>query len=468
MALLLSLYGCIIGDNEKKTTSYDSLKKEAKVKNHESDENTDGEKEVKKDEVTIAIFEPYHWGLQLRFPILMTELNKIKEEIGIRVEYDVIRGKSEEEFLKKLNTKLYLDNGPTLIYFYNMPTKIYTESGVALNLEGKIENLDNIYDSIRDKNNYFVPIGMETNFIELNKYESSKMGIEEPDLNWSWDDYITIRDKWLKENGRKLKSRLISETYYHKINEIDIIDMKSKKANINTKEVKDTIKDLRDEFLYGKYEVPNNLKEEDYYKIFFDFNNLTKEEQTKYNNFDSLPLNYIFHYPSENGLYTSTLDNKIRKNKAVLPYTGARGENVYLAGFLVNKNGKNIDNAIKFLNYILSDKTQMKLYADFKKLGSRFYPVNKNIENKIKKVEKNGDFNEKALQLKEYQLEKIKSGEYKTKIVYKDQNMKMFTLRNKLYKDIFKLVFADEEYSDSKLERKLQELENQYNIYLNE
>ena len=469
MALLLSLYGCTTGDNEKKITSDNSLKEEIENKEDNSNDSIDDKKGVKEDEVTIAIWDPYYWELQIKFPMLRGELAKIKEKTGINIRYDVIEAENQQEFIKKLNTKLYLDKGPTLIYFYNMPTKIYTESGVALKLKGKVENLENVYDSIRDKNDYFIPIGMETYFIEMNGYESSELEIEEPDFNWNWDDYRTIRDKWLEENGRVLKSYLMRQIYYHKIDQLNVIDIKEKEAKINTEEVKTALKDLRNEFLSGKYELPSNFEQEYYYKACFDINNLSDEERYgKYSRFISLPANDIFECTGENGLYTSTLHKKIRKNKIVLPYVPDRDKSLHLTGFLINRNGKNIDNAIEFLNYILSDKAQMELYSTFKKLEMRFYPVNKNIEDKIKEIEKNGDLDKKVLKLKEYELERIKNGENKPNRVYKEENIKIFTLKDKLYKDIFKLIFSDEEYSDSKLERKLQELENQYNIYLNE
>ena len=250
---------------------------------------------------------------------------------------------------------------------------------------------------------------------------------------------------------------------------MNIIDIEDKKVNINTRSVKNIIKDLRKEFLGGKYKLPDNFKEENYYKACFEFNSLTQEEKLgKYNNFLTIPSDYIYPYSGYNGLYTSTLDYEIEKNKIVLPNIKDKGENLYLSGFLVNRNGKNIDKGIKFLNYILSDKTQMKLYKDYKNTITRFYPVNKNIEDKIKTIEKNEELNEKATKLKEYQLQRIKNGENKPNRVYKEENMKIFSLKDNLYKDIFKLIFSDEEYSDSKLEKKLQELENQYNIYLNE
>ncbi|WP_425449881.1 hypothetical protein, partial [Dethiothermospora halolimnae] len=134
-----------------------------------------------------------------------------------------------------------------------------------------------------------------------------------------------------------------------------------------------------------------------------------------------------------------------------------------------NKNGRNVNEGIKLIDYLLSDEVQMRLYnSEREPYVLFFYPVNEDIEGEIKELEKNKDLSDKALRIKAEELEKIKSGENKPKLTYEDQNMSIYILKDKLYKDIFKLVFADEEYSDSKLERKLQELENQYNIYLNE
>ncbi|WP_425449754.1 extracellular solute-binding protein [Dethiothermospora halolimnae] len=450
--LVMILSGCFQGDTDKKSISNNLLE------------------ETNKDEVTIAIWEDDYHYYQVNFKMLVYGLDEIEKETGLKIKYDIIKGETQEEFFKKLNTKLYLDKGPTLIYLCETPIKIYTDSGVALNLDGKLKNLNKIYDSIKDKNNYFIPIGMNKEICLIDKDEFAYLDIKEPEYNWSWEDYKNIRDKWLEKNEVKLRRQFIRKIYDYSINQLDIIDTKNKKANINTEEIKKCIKGLRKEFFGGKYILPKDFKEEDYYNAYFTTKKISEQEKEGYKNFIRYNQNYIYIYTQENELYPYAIDKTIEEeNGMIVSNIKNRDRNLSLGGFLINRNGENIEEGVKLIDYLLSDEVQMRLYnTRIEMYVLSFYPVNKDIEDEIKKLEKNRDLNDKALRIKAEELEKIKSGENKPKLTYEDQNMSIYILKDKLYKDIFKLVFADEEYSDSKLERKLQELENQYNIYLNE
>ncbi|WP_425449798.1 extracellular solute-binding protein [Dethiothermospora halolimnae] len=451
--LVMLLSGCFQGDTDKKLTSNDLI-----------------EKKTNKDEVTIAIWEDNYHYYQVNLEMLVYSLDEIEKETGLKIKYDIIKGETQEEFFKKLNTKLYLDKGPTLIYLCETPIKIYTDSGVALNLDGKLKNLNKIYDSIKDKNNYFVPIGMKTGIFLIDRDELNYLGIKEPEYDWSWDDYISIKNKWLGKNKVKLRRYIIRDLYDYNINQLDIIDTKNKEANINTEEMKKCIKGLREEFFGGKYILPKDFKEGDYYNAYFTTKNISEQGKEEYKRFIRYyNQDYILIYTGEHALYPYVTNKRNKENKIIVSNIINGDRNLSLGGFLVNKNGENIEEGIKFINYLLSDEVQKKLYnSEREPYVLSFYPVNKDIEDEIKKLEKNRDLSDKALKIKAEELEKIKSGENKPKLTYEDQNMSIYILKDKLYKDIFKLVFADEEYSDSKLERKLQELENQYNIYLNE
>ncbi|WP_425449882.1 hypothetical protein [Dethiothermospora halolimnae] len=449
--LVMILSGCFQGDTDKKSISNNLLE------------------ETNKDEVTIAIWEDDYIYYRVNFLMLIYDLDEIEKETGLKIKYDIIKGETQEEFFKKLNTKLYLDKGPTLIYLCETPIKIYTDSGVALNLDGKLKNLNKIYDAIKDKDNYFIPIGMKIENFLIDKDELDYLGIKELEYNYSWQDYKIIRNKWLQKNEVKLRRHLIRDIYDYNINQLDIIDIKNKEANINTEEMKKCIKGLRKEFFGGKYILPKDFKEEDYYNAYFTTKKISEQGKEEYKRFIKYHQDYIFRYTGEHGLYSYVTNERNKENKIVVSNIVSRDRNLSLGGFLVNKNGRNVNGGIKLIDYLLSDEVQMRLYnTKSEPYVLLFYPVNKDIEGKIKELEKNRDLSNKALKIKAEELQKIKSGENKPKLTYEDQNMSIYILKDKLYKAIFKLVFADEEYSDSKLERKLQELENQYNIYLNE
>lgn len=463
MVLLVFLSGCATDSNEKKTTSDDTLRKEIKVENNDLKDTADNKKDIKEGEVTIAIWERDYYNLEVNFPLFIYDSEIIKKEVGVDIKFDIINANTEEEFIKKLNTKLYLDKGPTLIYIQDRPVNIYVDSGIALKLEDKVENLHTVYDSINDKNGYFAPIGMMQDFTTIDKEKLKSLNIKEPNYNWDFNDYMEIRDKWIKDNNPNLTVDLINGIYEPVMNKINFFDEKNKKAKINTDEVKETIKYLRDEFFGGKYKVLKGFNGEDYYNVCF-----TKESlDPKYFKLTNPTPNYIFTGEVENLLNPINVHNKIIKNKIVLTDINSKGKDLSIGGFLVNKNGQNKEKGIKLIDYILSNKVQMRLYNyEYKQVC--FYPVNKDIEEEIKSIEDSKNLGKRALELKRYVLTNIKEGKNKAKRIYEKEDMSKFILNNKLHEDIFRIVFWDEEYGDKKLERKLQELENQYTIWMNE
>lgn len=456
--LIFLLVGCSMEDVGSKT-EFDSKNKDGSNNtnievNNSNDKNLNDEKEI-----TIAIWSPHRTWLEINFPIMKYN-EEFEKETDIKVKFDLIEGKSYEEFIKKLNTKLYLNKGPTLIYLEEMPYKIYKDSGVALNLKGKVTNLDNIYDAVKDKDGYFVPIGMTVDSININKEEFGYLNLKEPNYTWGWNDYVEIRDKWFEKNNVNLKVPFIKEIYLPVIERLNFFDRKNNEVIVNTDEVTETIKYLRNEFFGGKYNLLNQFKGEDYYKAIFTTEQMNPEY---YKITGGTPMNYIFK-GRNNILYPSQTHKEVRANRMVLPNVKYKNRSIFIGGFLVNRNGANIEKGVKYLNKIISEKAQMKLY----KSGRKFYPVNKNIEDEIMAMEKKEDLYKETLELKQYGLKRIKEGKNKPNILYRDQDMSMFILNGKLYEDIFKIVFADKEYSDEKLKRELQQLENKYTIWMNE
>ncbi|QIB26321.1 hypothetical protein [Caloranaerobacter azorensis] len=108
----------------------------------------------------------------------------------------------------------------------------------------------------------------------------------------------------------------------------------------------------------------------------------------------------------------------------------------------------------------MSDEVQLEL---FKK--KQDYPVNKDIEDEIEKIEKDNNVNEKSIALREYVLSKIKSGDYKSLNSYND---KYLIINSELTRNIIKFVFADKDYTDEEMVKEIEKFENKLNMWLNE
>ncbi|KPU27937.1 hypothetical protein TR13x_00875 [Caloranaerobacter sp. TR13] len=414
-------------------------------------------------EITILIDNYFYSKIKFAFNTLDLYKRKFEREKGVKVNFDVIDISDYEKYQKKLNSKLYLKDGPTLIYvsiwdFY----KPLTEKGIALKVKDKLKNYEKIYDSVKDEGGFFVPIGMYHYPITLNRKVFEQLGIEEPGLDWTREDYFNIREKWLTQEPRNFTLILYKELVANIMEELDIYDIKNNKVNINNSRVIEYTKNLRDEIHSGKYILKNNYTFENYYKMLFVKESEEYKEANEsywYNDTDNLRRRFY----DKNALKSLRIgvDMDI-DDYIILPQVIYELEKLRVWGFIVNKNGKNVDLGLEFIDGLLSDEVQLEM---FREKYDYSYPVNKDIEEEIEEIEKANYVNERAVALRKYILTRIKNGAYKSSNEYG----KMYKIiKEELIKEMTKFVFADEPYSDEKLSRELQKLEDKLNMWLNE
>ena len=402
---------------------------------------------------------------------------KIEEKMDIKINFDIIQANTTDDYIKKLNTKLYLENGPTLIYIPKLFSyQKYVEQGVALDVTEKIPNLEKVYDSLLTDKVYFVPIAMRYSAIVLDKKILDELDIEEPKLDWTKEEYLKMKEKWLEQEIRYFTHQEYNELVKDPLYDIVTFD-KNRGVKLNTNDVKEYIEKAREEIFSGKYLLDNSYYSfEDYYNIFIEGHGteeFSKAWRFEINNENKRLIKHVDTEP----LYTEFNSVKIGTNEVILlPEVREYNKKLYVDGFLINRNGKNVDLGIKFLNEILDDEIQMIVYNDLRSGVEGYggtYPVNKEIEDEIDKKEKENNMNEKlnrkihkkAIELRKYTLKQIKDGEIK---LYKQNDAQNQEFYKMLRKDTFKFIFTKEPYSDEEISRELEKLENKYNIWLNE
>ncbi|KGG81364.1 hypothetical protein Y919_01025 [Caloranaerobacter azorensis H53214] len=414
--------------------------------------STENSSSTKNKEITILMYgSPYgEFGAAFN-----TYKEKFERENGIKVKFDVIDTEN------KMRSKLYLKDGPTLIYIG--PWEFYgnfVKTGIALKVDDKLKNYVKIYDSIKDENGCFVPIGMAHYPILLNRRIFEKLGIEEPGLDWTREDYFRIREKWLDEEPQNLTPFLFKELIGNAMEELEIYDLENNRVNIDKSKMIEYIKKLKDELHSGRYVLNDNYTFENYYKMFYEIRSeeyKKVKEMTLYNETNSIRRQFYL----KNAL--NSLGNSLEmdvKEHIILPQVIDKFDELVLWGFIVNRNGKNIDLGLEFLNGLLSDEVQLEL---FKK--KQDYPVNKDIEDEIEKIEKDNNVNEKSIALRKYVLSKIKSGNYESLNSYND---KYLIINSELTRNIIKFVFADKDYTDEEMVKEIEKFENKLNMWLNE
>ncbi|WP_066499148.1 extracellular solute-binding protein [Abyssisolibacter fermentans] len=448
--------------------------------NNSNDITTEAGSKDEKQEITILITGYDFLDMEYDCCAIRGYTERFEIETGVRVNFDVINGNKSDDYDKKMNAKLYLEEGPTLIYISGDSSyKNYIEQGIAVNTEGKIPNLIRIYDSLLDDGHYFVPVGMSHYPVQLNRCAFDKLEIDDPKLDWTREEYLKIKEKWLKIEPEYFSQYEYDELFTFMIDDLEILDESNKGVSLNNSRVIQYINDVREEIFSGKYIINKDYTFKNYYNMIFEGG--SKESKESKNLFRRYNNENLRKKCWTNGLKSLEISKYINaKDDIFLPNTiYEKNDLLRTYGFIVNKNGKNIDLGMEFLNGLLSDEIQLEM---FKSKWGDLYPVNKEIENEIERIEKEindkivkekkegvkhyvrKDINKKAIALRKYILSQVKTGNYKhcsnSKIINEVKKM--------IHKDFAKFIFADEPYTEEELGRELQKLENKYNMWLNE
>ncbi|WP_425449805.1 extracellular solute-binding protein [Dethiothermospora halolimnae] len=384
-----------------------------------------------------------------------------EEEYNVKVNYEKIETSSYEEYLKKLHTKLYLENGPTLLFIENRDMyQKYIDRGIAVDVTSKIPNIAKLYNGFNKEKVYYVPVGMDYWPIELNRKYLKKIGVKEPKLNWTREDYLNLKRKWSECEPRPFSYREYLDIVKYPLENLNIIYGDNTTINITNDKIKNYIKHAKGQIYSGRYILNPDYKYEMYTEYGQDYSN---KETTKLMNFNNDICHEVLNLTGiENGLHITDMLGKEEKNVLLLPDVMRNSYQINTWGFLVNRNGKNTELGYKFINGLLEDEQQINIYRD---MSYADFPVIKGIEEQIGKIEKEREIEDRFIKLKEYILDKFNKGEYK---VYNSQGSKKVEFYNMLEEDLVEIIFDEKEYSDEELSRKLQKLEDKYNMWLTE
>lgn len=396
---------------------------------------------------------------------------KFKQDFGVDVKFEQIMTSDgiwsedeEDAYLEKLFVKLTTKDGPELIYNRYVNMRQLIEQQALIDLRSKVPNLDKVYEGLISDRVYYVPLGVEYLGLLINRAILAELGVGEPVMNWASDDYYAIRNKWVLSNKQLFNNYEYYWAFDQFINLESLYNTEGNKVVLNTPEVRQKIADLRKYVFGGSFQLIAGYRYENYYNMLFE----PDSEESKKDHeawIDRDLSNNLDNGVTGNLLRASDVQQWV-KEYAVIKHPRYASKSVDLGsyGFLVSKNGKHLDLAYEFINGLLSNEVQMEVFEG-KNNYFLEYPVNKEIEADILKLEAEDGLDPRALQVKSFVLQELKDGKCE---LSSTANNDIYRLNSMLYKDITKLILADNPYSDEQLQAELKRMEDKYNIYLNE
>lgn len=419
-------------------------------------------------EITILV-SSMDYNTLFKTGYLADYIAKFERDFGVDIKFEEIKTdnsavltlEENSEYLKKLFTKLATKDGPDLIFTQNMSLEPLIEQRAVVDLRGKVANIDKIYDSLIGDEVYYVPLGMMYYGMKVNRDTLAELGIGEPEFNWMPESYYDARDKWISNNKIILNGFEYDRAYHRFIDLDSLYNAGEKKVTLNTPEVRRKINDLRSYIFGGKYQLIEDYKYENYYNMLFE--DKSKEWNDSFQSYlKNISNGHLDAGMGMNILRADILQKDIKKYAIVkYPEDMAYGVVLDSYGFLVNKNGKDLDIAYEFINGLLSNEVQMSMFESERD----YYPVNKEIEADIIKLEAKENVDSRAVQLKAIALQELKAGKCK---LWTTANTDIYELAGMIKRDLAKLVLADNAYSDEQLQVELKRMEDKYNIYLKE
>lgn len=409
----------------------------------------------------------------------LSYIKKFEKQYGVEVSLKAIGAGNNSEndienFQKKINTYLHEKNGPELILGddrqADMVQRLIKQSAV-MNLRDKIPNIKKIYEALLDQEVNYVPIGMDYDGSNFNKKVLEDLGIKELGAEWEPKDYFELREKWLKHTPRYFTSdefNYITDRYLLKCK---LYNAQNKKAMINTPEVSSAIKSIREE-IYGNYKLNNNYTYENYYNMLYEPASeeaLNEGELLFSKEYKQQSLNARGSSNTSSRLFARQIQDTLDSGLVIRPDYKDNDTDLKSYGFLVNKNGNNLELAYEFINGLLADEMQMEMWQMDNVY--QYYPVNKEVEDNIRKAELEENSDQKAIAIKENALNRIKQGQAHLYVLKNMDNATMiekYQLYERLKKQMVKFIFADTPYSDEELGSELKKLEAEYTIWLNE
>lgn len=416
---------------------------------------------------SITILLPQHALPRESYAFLDRYRMQYEKETGIQVNLERIMAANRERYLLRRNTRLYMQEGPTLVMIsQDEYARELVEAGAAYPIGDRIPNQANLYPGLQD--DYFVPVKMHGKTVSLNRRFLEKYALPEPGLDWTLQDHDELWDLWAEREEVLFNRNLFHAIVNRHLRDLRFIHEDGHRVEVDTEEVRQLIRRIQDEVFSGRYLLEPDYTFENYYNMFHVMN--SQESQDSWEKFirnsrNNFIMNTVGHH--YNGLHSQRSNQVVKYIPTSLLLPDVRDEPFHFIGFLVNRNGKNLDLGLDFVNYLLSDQVQMDIFEQEAEMeNSTNAPVVHTIENEIQAFELRRDLLPEAVTLRKTMTQWLINRSMQP--LFYGPDLKELTVQRRLVTELINIIFADEPYSEEELTYTLRKMENELTLHLNE
>lgn len=134
----------------------------------------------------------------------------VKTKLDLPINFTILEVKSDDEYRIKRNTIMLSSHPPDLILAGRQPLDDLKNLGVLMPLEGKIENMDNVYKALRGT--HTVAYGFHIKSAVINKKLISALDLKIPSPDWMDSDVVSLIDQ-MKMKRPNMKLYLTKDLY---------------------------------------------------------------------------------------------------------------------------------------------------------------------------------------------------------------------------------------------------------------
>lgn len=270
---------------------------------------------------------------------------------------------SYSEYINKRNSLFFGDNQPDLIYITNFyEDGVYTtvdpnqfiDNGIAMEVDEQLKNFDHLYEWL--KNPYYIPIGFRQISRPYLLDTLSDIGVDTLPKIIDENLKTEYMRQWILKREPKLEIQSYDQIIDAYFPETLFYDSETGLVEMDRKVILDRLSELKVYVEEGIIEVEllNNY-EDTYFTVMNPTGRITEEIRNRVRGFDYYLLNYYSSYNLGNPM--------IRPNESITnsQYVIEPGL-VQTTGFIFNRQGGDLEGALTFVDYCLSDRTQ-SIYA---------------------------------------------------------------------------------------------------------